>query len=79
MLLQTADQNKIEEANCNPKTIMSALAQVEMSASLRDDRPSPGGSDGQRGLGHHECEGTQAGACAGKMSDARRFGNPDSD
>ena len=50
---------------CNPNMTMSALAQVDMSSSLRDDRPSQGGSDGQRGQGHHEREGTQAGALLG--------------
>ena len=65
---------------CNPKMIMSALAQVEMSSSLRDDRPLQGGSDGQRGPGHHECEGTAASACDstddGEDADAGEGGYP---
>ena len=43
--------------------IMSALANIDMSSSLIDCRLFPGGPDGRRGQGDHECEGTQAGAC----------------
>ena len=60
--------------------IMSALAQVDMSSSLRDCWLSQGGSDGQRGQGHHACEGTQAGACDspddGEGADAGEGGHP---
>src|SRR5579863_3603568 len=48
---------------CNPKMIMSGFAKIEMSSSLLDCRPSQGGSDGRRGQGHDEWEGTAAGAC----------------
>ena len=48
---------------CNPTMILSAFTTVEMSSWLRDCRPSHGGPDGQRGQGHHACEGTQAGVC----------------
>jgi len=50
-----------------------------MSSSLRDYRPVQGGSDGQRGPGHYECEGIAAGACAstddGEEADASPGGH----
>lgn len=49
-------------AFCNPTMIMSAFTTIEMSSSLRDCGPSQGGTDGQRGPGHHEGAGTPAGA-----------------
>src|SRR4030065_2242186 len=65
---------------CNPKMIMSAFTKVEMSSSLLDCRPLQGGQDGQRGQGHHEGKGTQAGACDspddGEEADAGEGGHP---
>ena len=65
---------------CNPTMSMSAFAKVEMSSSLIDCWLSYGGRDGRRGQGHHECEGTQAGACDspydGEEADVGQSGHP---
>ena len=65
---------------CNPKMIVSAFTTIDMSSSLRDCQPSQEGPEGQRGQGHHEREGTQAGVCDspddGAAVDAGEGGRP---
>ena len=65
---------------CNPKMIASAFTTKDMSSSLRDCQPSQEGPEGQRGQGHHEREGTQAGVCDspddGAAVDAGEGGRP---